>query len=667
MLLMLSFLLFFIFLEIFYPIKLTPTKDLSRVVLDRSGKVVYATLNSKDKWRFSVDLKKIDLNYKRVLLNFEDKRFYKHWGVDYLALLRASWQLIKYGHITSGGSTITMQLARLLEPKSRTISSKIIEIFRAYQLELHYSKDEILSAYLTLAPYGGNVEGIVAASMRYFGKAPNALTLSQSAILVSIPQSPELNRPDRYKSATKEARDKVLKRAYEAKIIDKSSYNFAKNSKIEAKVYKFPRFSPHLSQELLKNSKALEIESRLNLPLQNRLEIWAKNVGTNLPKGATLGVIVLKNSSGEVLSYIGSYDMFNKDILGYIDINRAIRSPGSILKPLIYGMALENGIVDVNTIIKDNQSQFGEYRPHNFSKKYHDEVTVAYALQNSLNIPAIKVLQKVGVDNFLDRLKNGCGKVILPKKQANLTVALGGLGIKAVQIAQIYSILANGGTGYTLHYLKGQKGKKIKLLNSDADAKVVDILREAVAPRGFTNLSGFLAYKTGTSYGYRDFWSAVFSKEITVVVLVAKANNSSIIKSSARDIALPLAFEVMSFVKSYIPHNSWSRDSKINTKRVPSNTLKYLYKPKEEVENFKFLYPKEGAKFQSASCEDVTVEFKLKGGKSPYIWYIDGKEKKFNKSSIRYSFKEGAHTISAIDKSAKQVVVDIWVNSPNCN
>jgi len=662
-----SFLLFFIILEIFFPINLDKANDCSRVLLDRDGRYLYSTLNSTQKWRFRSNVKKIDPLLLKMLLNYEDKRFYHHFGVDFLALFRATFQLITNGHITSGASTITMQLARLLEPKRRTISSKIIEIFRSFQLELHYSKEQILNAYLTLAPYGGNVEGITTASMRYFGKLPTSLTISEDAILTSLPQNPEKNRPKKGNYYTKKARDKVLLRALNANIIDKNQYKIATSSKIETKIYPFARFAPHLSQKILRDNFKNELQTTIYLPLQQSLEEWAKRVSIKLPRGATLSIIVANNTNGEILAYLGNQDIFNRKISGFIDMTQAIRSPGSVLKPLIYAIGFSEHIIDTNTIIVDKQSRFNNYQPHNFNKKYNGEVTIAYALQNSLNIPAVKVLSKITPNKFIETLQKGVGKVIIPKNRVTLPVALGGLGITQFQVTQLFTIIANGGSAKSLHYLKNSRVKDINLLPKEATKKVTNILREVVPPNGFYTNNNFFAYKTGTSYGYRDFWSAIYSKKYTATILVAKPDNTPLIKSSARDIAAPLSFEVMSIVKSLLPHSSWIEKSTSTTTIKPPSTLKRLEESKKEEAYFDFLYPKENSKFQSASCNRVSVEFKLKGGKEPFVWYIDGKPLSLTSRYIIQKFDAGAHTISVIDSSGSNIIRDIWVNMPDCD
>ncbi len=659
--------LFFLYLELFNPLRLDKVKDLSRIVVAEDRAWLFATLNKEQKWRFKVESQKLDPLYLKMLLNFEDKRFYHHIGVDPLALMRASWQLLISRHITSGGSTITMQLARLLEPKKRTIASKIFEIFRALELELHFSKKEILEAYLTLTPYGGNIEGIVAASMHYFGKVPSALTAAQAAMLVSLPQSPEHNRPDRHPRWAKIARNKVLLRSLQAQLISQQLYLDAQKSPIERKSFHFPRFAPHLSLKLLQKYKKNTVETTLHLPLQSALEKWAVVAAKPLPKDATLAIVVVRNNDAAVVSYIGSYNLLNRQNAGFVDMLTAVRSPGSLLKPLIYGMALEEHILDTNTIIEDKQIQIGNYRPHNYTKEFHGDVTVAKALQNSLNIPAVKVLQKVGASKFIKRVQRVAGKIIIPQKRATLPVALGGIGITPLQVAQIYTLLANGGSGYKLHFLQTVQQQKREILNPKAAIKITNILREMHPPDGYRNSFFTIAYKTGTSYGYRDFWSAAYTKEYTVVVWVGKANNAPLFKASAREVAAPFAFEVMQSLQSILPHESWSFAPNTTTALAPPPLLQYFEKRADRSNSkFDFLYPKEGTRYQSASCQDVNIQIALKGGKAPYSWYIDDKPNKIEGTKATLRLNIGAHTLTVIDKKGTQITRSIWINASEC-
>ena len=648
-------------LHIFKPIPINRVNDCSKVVFDKDGKLLYATTNTKGIWRFSTDLDKIDPLYLKMLINYEDKNFYKHFGVDFLALGRASLQYIKNGKVVSGGSTITMQLAKLLEPKKRTIPAKIFEILRAFELELFYSKKEILSSYLTLAPYGGNVESIRAASWRYFAKLPSSLSASQASTLISLPQAPNLYKAN--KNRAKNARNKILQRSLNSNIISKIIYKDAINKAIFNKQYSFPRYAPHLCQKVLKKQK--EPKLTIDKELQKKLEDWAKFRGEALAKDVTIAALITNNKSGEILAYLGSHYIFSKKTQGYVDMLQAVRSPGSTLKPFIYALAFSKHLIAPLTIIEDKESVFSNYKPSNFNKVYNGEVTIAYALQHSLNVPAVKVLQRVGVNSFVELL-NSLSAVKIPKNRASLSIALGGLGVKATQLASYYSALANDGKAHTIRYLKKQKSKSEHFLDIKAARETNAILQNVEPPKGFVKNSVKIAFKTGTSYGFRDFWSIAYTKDYSVVLLVAKPNGKPMLKGSGREVAAPLAFEVMGLIDSIYSLKPWDYKSK-EYLQPPPKILKYFdKKDRENLEKFTFAYPKEEARYRSSNCKDVKVKALLKNGKAPYIWYIGGKQIQNNSAKISYYFNTGGHTITAIDSSAEIISRDIWVDKPDC-
>ena len=662
---LLSFFIFVVASNIFYPISKGKADDTSRVVYDCSKNWLYTTTNYTQKWRFKPNVKHIDPLYIKMLINFEDKRFKHHFGVDIQALLRASFQLATRGHIISGGSTLTMQVARLLEPKNRTLSSKVVEIIRALQLEHHYTKEQILNIYLTLAPYGGNIEGIEAASWYYFGKHPYALTASEAALLVALPKNPENYRPDKHPKRAKLARNRVLIKAFKAGILSPFIYKQALKEPISTKLYKFPRFAPHLALKLLKNNPSLTINTTIDGTLQKQLEAWAKEHGKNLPNGANMALLVVENSNAKVRAYIGSYNMFNKKISGYIDMTNAIRSPGSALKPFIYALGFEQHIIHPQTIILDKEVAFGNYHPHNYSRKYHGQVTISEALINSLNIPAVKVLYRVGASEFIYRLQKVIGKVHIPKNSATLPVALGGLGISLWQLTQGYVSLANSGSSKSLSVLKEAKQNKLSLVSPKSAKKITAILRQLPPPNSYRGRADKIAYKTGTSYGYRDFWSMGYSKNYTVGVWIGKANNQPVAKISAREIATPIMFEIFSLTDAIKGLKQWNWSSNIVKKQAPE-VLKYFDKELKSQDRLKFLYPKKGARYQSASCHKVTVEITIDNGKEPYFFYIDNKPKATNSKKLNLKLGVGAHTITVLDNSGESITRDIWVDMPDC-
>jgi penicillin-binding protein 1C len=657
---------FFLFDQL-KPLDLSSIKDTSKVITFNNNTIMYATTNKTSKWRFDVDLEKIDPQYLQLLIAYEDRRFYSHYGIDPLAMFRAVGQLLSQGHVISGGSTITMQLARLLQPRPRTISSKLIEMIHALQLELHYSKKEILSAYLTLAPYGGNVEGVVAASMRYFDKPPYSLSASQMALLVALPQSPERHRPDKHYKKSIQVRDKILAYAKEKHLISPYLYIEAKKESLPKKLHPFPRYAPHLAHKILQKT-LLAQHTSLNAKLQQQLEHWAQSKTSFLGKDTTMAMLVIRNTDASMQAYLGSHHIFSSQVSGYIDMVNAIRSPGSTLKPFIYAYGFEKHLIHPNTIILDQETHFGNYHPHNFSHSYQGEVTLKYALQHSLNIPAVKVLNKVGVDAFVERLTQSTGALHIPKQRASLPIALGGLGISLWQLSQLYVSLANAKETQKLHYLKQTKQtvSKTQLFTPQASQMTNAILRELPAPIGFTNPHQQIAYKTGTSYGYRDAWTIAYTKAYTIAVWVGKPDNSMQFKRTGSNTASPLAFEAFSILHSLVTPQAWTWSPSYLGSTVPLGLQYFDLEEKEEVATLHFVSPQNNERFMSADCSDAIIEIQIKAGKAPYYWYIDGEEKTFNKTSFSLPFTHGGHTLHVIDSTGATQTRDIWVNKPEC-
>ena len=333
------------------PPNLDRYNDTSKLVVAHDGSILRAFISDDDMWRFPIRYSEVDPKFIEYLLAYEDKRFWSHFGVDPLALTRAVGQLVGAGQVISGASTITMQVARLLEPRPRTLTSKILEVIRATQLELMFSKKEILSIYLTLAPYGGNIEGIKAASLLYFNKQPNKLTVSEAALLVALPQSPSRTRPDKNIQNASAARDKVLHRLLNSKIISEKDIVEAKQIKIEGDRYSFPFLSPHLARRLVKQDPSqnifhTHIKKELQISAQQILEDAIEAEGKELNGAA----IIVDNKTGAVISYVASSDFFNQEREGQVDYIRAIRSPGSALKPFIYAMAFSENIAHLRQL-----------------------------------------------------------------------------------------------------------------------------------------------------------------------------------------------------------------------------------------------------------------------------------------------------------------------------
>ena len=415
------------------PLPLADARKVSTSIIDRNGKLLRAYAMADGRWRLPVDARKdVDPTYLKLLLAYEDQRFYSHGGVDPLALMRAGFQLVTRGRIVSGGSTITMQLARLMEPRrERSLYAKLRQIVRAIELERRLSKDQILNLYLALAPYGGNLEGIRAASIAYLGKEPKRLSLAEAALLVALPQSPEHRRLDRYPIAAREGRDRVLDRVVEEDAISRDDAAQAKAAPVPKLRKPMPILAPHASDQAVVTIKdAPVIKLTLDQNLQKALEPLARDRAIALGPSISVAIIVVDNESGDVLARVGSADYFDDSRAGQVDMTRAVRSPGSTLKPFIYGLAFEDGFIHPDSLIDDRPIRFGSYAPENFDQTFQGTVPVRRALQLSLNVPAIALLDRVGSSRLSSRLRQAGANLVLPKDEApGLAMGLGGVGV----------------------------------------------------------------------------------------------------------------------------------------------------------------------------------------------------------------------------------------------
>ncbi len=420
-----------------YPPPLDRLGDLSTEIVDRNGQLLRAFANSEGRWRFALDLDRLDPRFIDLLLAYEDRRFWRHGGFDLPALIRSAAQYLTHDRIVSGGSTITMQLARLIEPRPRNIPAKLRQIWRAVQIERRMSKRQILKSYLTLAPYGGNLEGLRAASMAYFGRGVGHLPPAEAALLVALPQSPEARRPDRFPKNAELARNRVLARAVGAGVFSAAQARAAGLRPMTAKRRPFPSLAAHETARLAEGVQSgTRLVTHLDAELQGKLENLARLRAGALGPKASVAIIVAEHGTGRLRAHVGSPDLFEARRQGSIDMTRAIRSPGSVLKPFIYGLAFEAGIAHPNTLIEDRPTDFSGYAPQNFDGEFRGTVTMAEALSLSLNIPAVKVLESVGPVRFLSRLARAGARPRLPEAGApGLAVALGGAFMRPWRVA----------------------------------------------------------------------------------------------------------------------------------------------------------------------------------------------------------------------------------------
>jgi penicillin-binding protein 1C len=529
------------------PIPLEPARKVSTTIVDRNGKLLRAYAMADGRWRLPVDARtSVDPGYLKLLLAYEDHRFYSHHGVDPLALGRAALQLVTRGQIVSGGSTITMQLARLIEPRrERSLHAKLRQMVRAVQLERQLNKEEILDVYLALAPFGGNLEGIRAASIAYFGREPKRLTLAESALLVALPQSPERRRLDRHPEAAHAARDRVLERMVEDGVVSQEDAAQAKAGAVPKLRRPMPILAPHSSDAAMATvSDKSIIRLTLDSALQKALEALARDRAIAQGPNISVAIFAVDNESGDVLARVGSSDYFDERRAGQVDMTRAVRSPGSTLKPFIYGLAFEDGFVHPESLIDDRPMRFGSYAPENFDMTFQGTVPVRKALQLSLNVPAIALLDRVGSSRLSSRLKQAGGSLVLPKDEApGLAMGLGGVGVTLQDLAQLYSGLARLGAVRPLReiMLANDDREPLRLMDQAAAWQVGNVLLGTPPPEN--GVHNRIAFKTGTSYGYRDAWSVGFDGRITIGVWVGRPDGAPVPGLVGRTAAAPILFD----------------------------------------------------------------------------------------------------------------------------
>jgi penicillin-binding protein 1C len=528
------------------PLPLAQTRQVSTTVVDRNGKLLRAYAMADGRWRLPVDAKtSVDPGYLKLLMAYEDRRFRAHAGVDPLALGRAAFQLATRGHIVSGGSTITMQLARLLEPRrERSVYAKLRQMVRALELERQLTKDQILDLYLMLAPYGGNLEGIRAASIAYLGKEPKRLSLAESALLVALPQSPETRRLDRHPDAARAARNRVLDRMVEEHQVSAEDAAQARAAPVPRLRKPMPILAPHSADAAMAIVKDTEvIRLTLDASLQKALELLARDRAQALGPNISVGILAVDNASGEVLARVGSPDYFDDRRAGQVDMTRAVRSPGSTLKPFIYGLAFEDGFVHPESLIDDRPIRFGSYAPENFDMTFQGTVPVRKALQLSLNVPAIALLDRVGASRLTSRLKQAGTSLVLPKEEApGLAMGLGGVGVTLQDLVQLYCGLARLGNTTPLREISGEDRREpLRLMDQVAAWHVGNVLIGSPPPENAPH--NRIAFKTGTSYGYRDAWSVGFDGRMTIGIWAGRPDGAPVPGLVGRAVAAPILFD----------------------------------------------------------------------------------------------------------------------------
>lgn len=528
-------------------------RSFAQVVVDKDGQPLRAFPDSQGVWRYPVELSEVSPLYLQALINYEDRYYYQHFGINPLAVARAFGQWIWNGELVSGASTLTMQVSRILKPHKRTLSGKLGQMFRALQLEWHYDKQQILNYYVNYAPFGGTIEGVQAASYAYFGKTAAELTHSEAALLAVMPQSPSRFRPDRYPKRAQKARNKLLERLLEFDIWSKQIIDDAKDEQVWASYNTQPMIAPLLTRRLVKQYPIQQvIHSTIDIDLQLQLESLVRNYIETKSDKMSAAILMVDNSDMTVKAYIGSAEFLSQPRLGHVDMIQAIRSPGSTLKPFIYGMGIDQGLIHSESLLFDVPQSFSGYRPKNFSDSFHGAVSVSQALGRSLNMPAVQILNEITPESFYAKMKNAGLNIQLPNQaKPNLTLALGGGGVDLQHLVGLFSSLGRQGNAANVRLSQEQKLQNYPLL-TQGSAWIVQNILSQVPMRTMQSRSliseDSIAYKTGTSYGFRDAWVLASNKKFTLGIWVGQADGSFLEKNSGRTSAVPLLQQVMTML-----------------------------------------------------------------------------------------------------------------------
>jgi penicillin-binding protein 1C len=608
----------------------------STLVVDRDGRLLRPYTTPEGRWRLPATKDNVDPRFLAMLLAYEDRRFLSHPGVDLLALGRALSQLIVNGRIVSGASTLTMQVARLLEPRSeRSVLAKLRQIVRAIQLERGLSKDEILALYFSLAPYGGNLEGIRAASLAYFGKEPRRLTLAESALLVALPQSPEARRPDRSVMAARSARDRVLDRLAAAGVVPADEIERAKHETVADGRRPMPALAPHAADAVVAAAPGRAIHKlTIQAPLQRSLEGLARERARALGLALSVAILAVDNATGEVQARVASSDYFDMSRAGQVDMTQALRSPGSALKPFIYGLGFEDGLIHPETLIDDRPIRYGNYAPENFDLSFQGTVTVRRALQLSLNVPAVAVLDRIGASRFTSRLTQAGGALVLPRGEVpGLAMGLGGVGVTLHDLVMLYAGIARLGSAVALTERMDAAGEEPlprRLMEPVAAWYLAQAMLGTPPPENAAG--GRIAFKTGTSYGYRDAWAVGFDGRRTIGVWVGRPDGAPVPGLIARSAAAPILFEAFARTGS-LPRAlpAAPRGALVASNgRLPPPLRRFRpngMAGEAEERQVRIMFPPNGARLELASGGDGRPEpiaLKLVGGVGPLTVLVNG-------------------------------------------
>ncbi|MEM9571260.1 MAG: penicillin-binding protein 1C [Pseudomonadota bacterium] len=659
-------------LDKLFPPPIERGRVVSVMVTDRDDRPLRAFPLSNGTWRFAANLDEIDPVFVEALLEVEDKRFWSHGGTDWVGMGRAVLSSAQAGRVVSGGSTISMQTARLLEPRpNRTVGAKLAEIWRAHQLEWRMSKREILELYLTLTPYGGNLEGIRAASWRYFGRAPDRLSDDQIALLIALPQSPEVRRPDLRPEGAREGRDEIVAKLERLGYFPEHRANEAREAHIPGRRYTFPARAWHATANAAGDQRQ-DVRSTLDSGLQAELEQIAKRRAESLGDDVQVAILVIDIPTRAVRAAVGSADRARPG--GWLDLTAQARSPGSTLKPFIYALAFDDGSAAPTTRIADLPKRFAAYQPENFDRLFRGDVRISEALQHSLNVPAVLMLDRIGPQRFAAALTLAGAHPRISgaaRKEPGLALALGGAGLTAQELAVLYAALGDGGRARPLVWDADSidaPTRSYRLMSADSAEKIVKILKDSPAPAGrmparLSANAPEIAFKTGTSYGYRDAWAAGVAGDYAIVIWVGLADGAPRPGETGRKVALPLLFETTDRAVHHLGDYGSASAKLIRRRPMPAQGALAEFdgnaRPPE------ILFPPRNAELWAGKVDGVPARpFVFAGrGEGELRWFVDGVPVSHDDGGLPswQPQQAGFYRISAIDPDGRANSVNVRV------
>lgn len=661
-----------VILDRIFPPPIERGRSVSIMISDRDDRPLRAIPRDNGTWRFAAELDEIDPVFIEALLEVEDKRFWSHGGVDWVGMMRAVSSSARAGRVVSGGSTITMQTARLLEPRpNRTIGAKVAEMWRAHQLEWRLSKREILELYLTLTPYGGNLEGIRAASWRYFGREPNRLSDDQIALLIALPQSPEVRRPDLRPDGARAGRDSIVAKLERLGYLNEARADEARAAFIPGRRYTFPARAWHATGNAA-GDRRRDVRSTIDAGLQAELEQISLRFVSELEPETQVSVLVVDVPTRAVRAAVGSADRGRPG--GWLDLTAQARSPGSTLKPFIYALAFDDGSAAPSTRIADLPKRFAAYQPENFDRLFRGDVRVSEALQHSLNVPAVLTLDRVGPQRFAAALTLAGAYPRISgtaTKAPGLALALGGAGLTAQELAVLYAALGDAGRARPLVWdadAVGEDTVHYRLMSADSAEKILKILRETPTPAGrmpgrLTANAPQVAFKTGTSYGYRDAWAAGVSGDYAIVIWVGRADGAPRPGETGRTAALPLLFETADRAAHHLGESGSSKSRLMSEAQPDARGALVSFDGNAAPPDI--LFPPRGAELWAGKVDGRSARpFVFAGrGEGALNWFVDGIPVHVDDGGLP-SWRPsdaGFYRVSAVDSAGRTSSVDVRV------